>query len=81
MIAAIVPIVAIVTGAASHSLAACALASSPKKTSIYLYKKEKAVADTQALTIETIAPIGRRTKVPTPWCSGSNAACAEGARR
>lgn len=59
MIGAIVAIVAIVAGAASHSLATCALASSPKKTSIYLYKKEKAVADTQALTIETIAPIGR----------------------
>lgn len=55
----IVPIVPIVTGAASRSLGACALASSPKNTSIYLYKKENAVTHTQALTIETIATIGR----------------------
>lgn len=81
MTGAIVAIVAIVAGAASHSLAACALASSPKKTSIYLYKKEKAVADTQALTIETIAPIGRLTKAPTARCSGFDAACSKGGRR
>lgn len=81
MTGAIVPIVAIVTGVASHSLAACALASSPKKTSIYLYKKEKAVADTQALTIGTIAPIGRLTKAPTPWRSGLDAARSKGGRR
>ncbi len=55
----IVSIVPIVTGAASRSLDAYALASSPKKNSIYLYKKENAVTHTEALTIETIATIGR----------------------
>lgn len=55
----IVPIVPIVTGAASRFLGASALASSPKKTSIYLYKKENAVTHMEALTIATIATISR----------------------
>lgn len=46
------------TGAASRSLSAPALASSPKKTSIYLYKKVNSVTDTQALPIVPSAPIG-----------------------
>ena len=46
------------TDAASGSLSAPALASSPKKTSIYLYKMENPVTDAQALPIVPLAPIG-----------------------